>query len=265
MKTPDEAVGASTTSADRTATPIIRGVGPRRATRRSSGTSRTPRKLSTSRRGALARHHVAGRGRLRDQFHHVNDITPTIYEALGVNRPTLPGFEQLPITGTSMATRWRPRRASPRASPASIRDGAPRPVLDGGKAVTRHARDVIRRRHLELYHLGRTAWNAVTSRREPERWCGQLVALEGEPEPACSRSMTARRAVRRPFVALAARRPPLHVPAGAGVAAAVAGRPRDRGPQPGISRQSSSAVRSRVACSTRRAPRKLRRVDLPAG
>ena len=40
---------------------------------------------------------------LRHQFHHVSDIVPTIYEALGVTPPDVyRGVEQMPVTGTSM-------------------------------------------------------------------------------------------------------------------------------------------------------------------
>jgi arylsulfatase len=40
----------------------------------------------------------------RSQFHHVNDIVPTIYEVLGVTPPkVVDGFEQDPIDGTSLA------------------------------------------------------------------------------------------------------------------------------------------------------------------
>ena len=43
------------------------------------------------------------RGGLRDQFHHVNDIAPTIYDIIGVTPPAAyRGYEQMPITGTSM-------------------------------------------------------------------------------------------------------------------------------------------------------------------
>ena len=42
-------------------------------------------------------------GELRHQFHHVNDIAPTIYEACGVTpKDTYGGREQMPISGTSL-------------------------------------------------------------------------------------------------------------------------------------------------------------------
>lgn len=39
----------------------------------------------------------------RSQFHHVNDIVPTIYEILGIEPPkVVDGFKQIPIDGVSM-------------------------------------------------------------------------------------------------------------------------------------------------------------------
>jgi arylsulfatase A-like enzyme len=43
-------------------------------------------------------------GGLRDQFHHVVDIAPTILEAAGISPPShVNGIEQMPVAGTSMA------------------------------------------------------------------------------------------------------------------------------------------------------------------
>ena len=43
-------------------------------------------------------------GGLRQQFHHVIDLVPTIYELVGIEAPThVNGIEQMPIHGTSMA------------------------------------------------------------------------------------------------------------------------------------------------------------------
>ena len=40
----------------------------------------------------------------RPQFHHVNDIAPTIYDILGIKAPdVVDGWKQLPIDGVSMA------------------------------------------------------------------------------------------------------------------------------------------------------------------
>ena len=55
----------------------------------------------------------------RSQFHHVNDIAPTIYDILGIKPPkVVDGFEQDPIDGVSMAYTFatpRRRRTSTRS------------------------------------------------------------------------------------------------------------------------------------------------------
>jgi len=47
---------------------------------------------------------IAARGEVRSQFHHVADIVPTIYEAIGIPAPErVNGVEQMPLDGISMA------------------------------------------------------------------------------------------------------------------------------------------------------------------
>ena len=51
----------------------------------------------------------------RSQFHHVNDIAPTIYEILGIQPPkVVDGFAQDPIDGTSLAYTFADARAPER-------------------------------------------------------------------------------------------------------------------------------------------------------
>ena len=50
---------------------------------------------------------IKDRGGLREQFHHVIDIMPTILDAVGVQAPTsINGVKQAPIDGTSMVYTW---------------------------------------------------------------------------------------------------------------------------------------------------------------
>ncbi|NBT37654.1 MAG: arylsulfatase, partial [Actinobacteria bacterium] len=47
---------------------------------------------------------IADRGGLRTQFHHVIDLAPTIYEAVGIHAPaSVNGIQQMPMHGVSMA------------------------------------------------------------------------------------------------------------------------------------------------------------------
>ena len=49
----------------------------------------------------------------RSQFHHVNDIVPTIYEVLDIKPPkVVDGFEQDPIDGVSMAYTFADAKAA---------------------------------------------------------------------------------------------------------------------------------------------------------
>jgi arylsulfatase len=51
--------------------------------------------------------HINDTGGIRNQFHHIIDIVPTILEATGISVPnTLNGIEQRPMDGVSMAYTW---------------------------------------------------------------------------------------------------------------------------------------------------------------
>ena len=80
--------------------------GPGRSTRRSSGPSRSPR--TSAARGRACAISWPGRikdaGGIRNQFHHVIDIVPTILEVTGIPAPEMvDGIAQKPIEGVSMA------------------------------------------------------------------------------------------------------------------------------------------------------------------
>ena len=48
--------------------------------------------------------HIAHDGKMREQFHHVVDIVPTIYDILDITPPkVVNGYEQMPIDGVSLA------------------------------------------------------------------------------------------------------------------------------------------------------------------
>ena len=99
---------------------------------------------------------TAARGELRDQYHHVNDIAPTIYEAIGVTAPTVyRGYEQMPITGTSMLSTFHDG-AVPSAKTVQHNEmmGHRSIYADGWKAVTRHIPGVAFADDTwELYHV----------------------------------------------------------------------------------------------------------------
>lgn len=83
---------------------------------------------------------TAAAGSIRDQFHHVTDIAPTVYEFAGVVAPTVyRGLDQMPIAGTSMLYALDdPAAPSPKTVQYFEMMGHRGLWLDGWKAVTRH-------------------------------------------------------------------------------------------------------------------------------
>lgn len=123
---------------------------------------------------------VSDVGSTRDQFHHVNDIAPTIYEAIGITPPdTYRGLEQMPISGVSMQYTFDDKEAKTRKLVQYYEMVGHRGIYaDGWKAVTRHTPGVSFEDDVwELYHL-------ETDRSETKDLAGQqpdrlnnLVAL----------------------------------------------------------------------------------------
>ena len=92
---------------------------------------------------------------LRDQFHHVNDIAPTIYDVLGITAPDIfRGLEQLPISGKSMRYTFDdPDVPTDQRIQYYEMFGHRAIVADGWKAVTRHqAGTPFDDESWELYH-----------------------------------------------------------------------------------------------------------------
>ena len=66
---------------------------------------RVPSHLGGTRNGLIISwpEGIKAKSELRNQYHHVVDIVPTIYEAAGITTPaTVNGVEQMPMAGTSM-------------------------------------------------------------------------------------------------------------------------------------------------------------------
>jgi arylsulfatase A-like enzyme len=79
-------------------------------------------------------------GELRDQFHHVNDLAPTVYEALGIEPPAVyRGLEQMPISGVPLNYTFdRPEAPTHKRVQYFEMMGHRAIYADGWKAVTRH-------------------------------------------------------------------------------------------------------------------------------
>ena len=112
--------------------------------------------------------HIADPGGIRNQFHHVIDIVPTILEATGIAAPdTIDGIKQRPIEGVSMAYTWdKPNADAPTrhttqyfemlGNRAIYHDGwiaATTPVTIPWELSTKTPPDVITGYKWELYNL----------------------------------------------------------------------------------------------------------------
>ncbi len=99
---------------------------------------------------------IAGRGEIRDQFHHVNDVVPTIYEILGIEAPTVyRGLDQMPVSGVPFTYAFGDAAAPTQKLVQYYEMMGHRGIVsDGWKAVTRHQPGVpFEDDRWELYHL----------------------------------------------------------------------------------------------------------------
>jgi len=99
---------------------------------------------------------ISDPGGLRDQFHHVNDLAPTIYDVVGVTPPQVyRGYEQMPITGSSMRYTFAGADEPSRKSVQYFEMMGHRGIYsDGWKAVTKHTPGASYDDHdWELYHI----------------------------------------------------------------------------------------------------------------
>ena len=83
---------------------------------------------------------IKDQGGIRNQFHHVTDIVPTILEVLNITAPTTyKGYGQLPISGTSMAYTFDSADEPSRKDVQYFEMFGRRGIWkDGWKAVTQH-------------------------------------------------------------------------------------------------------------------------------
>ncbi|MCU1357538.1 MAG: arylsulfatase family protein [Acidimicrobiales bacterium] len=117
-------------------------------------------------------------GELRHQFHHVNDVVPTIYEAAGVTPPEVyRGLEQLPVTGTPMNYSFGDPDAPDRKTVQYFEMMGHRAIYaDGWKAVTRHQSGTpFEDDDWELYHLAEDRSECRNLAAEQPERLAQLV------------------------------------------------------------------------------------------
>ena len=101
---------------------------------------------------------IEGPGAIRGQFHHVTDIAPTVLEILDVEpRSNYRGYDQMPITGTSLAYTFGDGDCPTRKPVQHFEMMGKRGLWhDGWKAVSRHEPDEdYDTEEWELYDLDR--------------------------------------------------------------------------------------------------------------
>ena len=95
-------------------------------------------------------------GGIRNQYHHVVDVVPTILDVIGIEPPTVyQGIEQIPVHGTSMLYSFDDPAAPTRKRTQYYELLGNRGIWhEGWKAVTRHEKgEDFERDRWELYHL----------------------------------------------------------------------------------------------------------------
>lgn len=115
-------------------------------------------------------------GSRRDQFVHVSDIVPTLYDLVGITPPTTRrGLEQLPVTGVSFARILHEASAATLNTCQIFENGGSRAIVaEGWKAVCKHTPGAdYDTEPWELYHLDtdRSECRDLAS-REPDRLAG---------------------------------------------------------------------------------------------
>ncbi len=123
----------------------------------------------------------------RDQFHHVNDIAPTVYEAVGVTPPEVyRGYRQLPVTGTSMRYSFDdPDAPSAKLVQYYEMMGHRAIYREGWKAVTRHQAGIPYDDDTwELYHLDEDRSECDDQAQARPELLAELVALWWEEAEA---------------------------------------------------------------------------------
>ncbi|MEO9180639.1 MAG: arylsulfatase, partial [Acidimicrobiales bacterium] len=84
---------------------------------------------------------IKARGEVRNQFHYVTDIAPTVFEVAGADMPEVyRGYEQMPVAGVSITYAFDDADAPSRKTTQYFEMGGHRAMYhEGWKAVTRHS------------------------------------------------------------------------------------------------------------------------------
>lgn len=109
---------------------------------------------------------IQAKGEVRDQYHHVTDIVPTILDVCGVEMPDVfDGVQQVPLPGGVTALQLRGRLGADTQGDAVLRDARnPSDLAQGLEGGGRARADAVEHRQLRQGSLA-----AVPRRRGPRR------------------------------------------------------------------------------------------------
>ena len=127
---------------------------------------------------------IAARGEVRDQYHHVIDIVPTILDCCGIEMPErVLGYEQTPLPGDSMRYTFESSKAPSVKTVQYYEMMGTRAIWrDGWRAVTVHGPQPIDKGHFDedvwqLFHIDEDRSEAHDlAQQEPER-LKEMIAL----------------------------------------------------------------------------------------
>jgi arylsulfatase len=134
---------------------------------------------------------IRAKGEIRNQYHHISDIAPTIMEAVGIEVPEeYNGVEQQPMDGVSMAYSFDDASAPNRKQRQYYEMFGNRAIwADGWKAVTLHAKrmpwDVnvvlpFEDDEWELYHVAEDFSEAKNLAKQNPEKLEELIAIFDE-------------------------------------------------------------------------------------
>ncbi|HEY7157019.1 MAG TPA: arylsulfatase [Gemmataceae bacterium] len=107
---------------------------------------------------------IKDKGGLRSQFHHVIDITPTIYEVSGITAPSvLNGVPQKPIEGTSFAYTFDDAKAKDRRTTQYFEMGCVRGIYHNGWMASA---------------IAFAPWNPTREKFDPDKQKWELYHIE---------------------------------------------------------------------------------------
>ncbi|MBT2720040.1 arylsulfatase [Bacillus sp. ISL-46] len=98
---------------------------------------------------------IKDKGDIRNQFVHVSDITPTVYDVIGVELPKeIKGVKQMPLQGESFAKTFTNEKASGKKTQYFEVSGERAIYHDGWRAIARHKKgQPFENDTWELYHV----------------------------------------------------------------------------------------------------------------